>query len=156
MPTTHRRLNFENLDDAAAEIGRLQEYGYEQAGQWSLGQVCHHLAFVMRGSLDGFPPEVKAPRLLRFVVARTKPLWLNRPFPKGIKLNGALAALRPPAPDAIDENAAIEDAIACLARLQAEPQRHPSPAAGKLTREEWDTLHRSHAAHHLGFLTPRT
>lgn len=155
MPATHRRLEFTTLDDAIAEIHRLQEHGYEQAGQWTLGQICHHLAFVTRGSLDGFPPGVKAPKLLRFLMARTKPLWLNRPFPKGIKLNGALAALRPPEPDSIDENAAVEDAITSLKRLQTEAQRHPSPAAGKLTREEWDNLHRRHAAHHLGFLTPR-
>lgn len=155
MPATHRRLELDVLDHAIAEIRRLQQHGYEQAGRWTLGQTCHHLAFVMRGSLDGFPPGVLASPVLRFVASRTKRFWIDRPIPKGVKLRGSLAALVPPEPGELDESEAVQDAIRCFGRLTSEPQRHVSPVAGELTREQWDTLHRRHAAHHLGFLTPR-
>ena len=156
MPATHRRLDFATLDDAIAETRHLQQRGYDRHGQWTLGQICHHLTIIMRGSLDGFPPELKAPPLLRWFATRTKRLWLDRPMPRGIKLRGPLAALRPPEPGRIDEDAAIDDAVACFERLKAEPQRHPSPVAGELTREQWNTLHKRHAAHHLGFLSPKS
>jgi hypothetical protein len=109
----------------------------------------------MRWSLDGFPPEVKAPPVVRFLASRTKRLWLDRPMPKGLKLRGPLAVLRPPEAESIDEDAAVEEVVALVDRLRNEPQRHPSPVAGDLTRDQWDTLHRRHAAHHLGFLVPR-
>lgn len=153
FPPRYRKLRFESLDDVAAEVRRLHEQGWEALGQWSLGQACHHLSFVMRSSLDGFPPDVRGPRWLRWIVSATVPVWINRPIPPGIPLRGGLTALQPP--DRIDEDAAVAECLALIERLKAEPQRHPSPVAGRLSRSRWDLLHRNHAAHHLGFLVPR-
>src|SRR5947209_6592678 len=50
-----RDLRFRSYDDVLADAGAVLLSGYGRAGNWSLGQVCHHLAAVMEMSLDGFP-----------------------------------------------------------------------------------------------------
>ncbi len=42
-----------------------------------------------------------------------------------------------------------------VGRLNSEPQRAPSPVFGKMTREEWDDLHKRHAELHLSFFVPQ-
>src|SRR5205823_8984937 len=53
-----RALDFRTIDEAVAEIDRLQKGGYEKGANWSLGQICNHAAIFVRGSIDGFtgPP----------------------------------------------------------------------------------------------------
>ena len=39
-----RTIQFDSLDDVLAEAQLLQKSGCDRAGNWSLGQVCNHLA----------------------------------------------------------------------------------------------------------------
>jgi hypothetical protein len=66
---TRRSLSFDSLDAAVADAEKLLAGGYEKHGQWSLGQVCGHLANWLGYAMDGFP---KAPPPIRLM------LWLAR------------------------------------------------------------------------------
>ena len=48
-----RTLEFERIDDVMSEVDRLLD-GYASAGNWSLGQICNHLAGTYRMSIEGF------------------------------------------------------------------------------------------------------
>ena len=53
-----RQLQFDSLGEAVADAEKLLARGYERAGNWSLSQVCDHMADWLTFPLDGFP---KAP-----------------------------------------------------------------------------------------------
>ncbi len=146
-----RDLSFSSYDDLLAEIARLRERGYEQRGQWSLGQICGHLSYYLRGSLEGF--GFKLPWLLRKLVGR--PL-LRRRLRTGRIADGGRTIPASVPPTGVDEEAAAAEACHLLERLRdnREPL-HPSPLFDRLTPDEWRIMHLMHAAHHLSFLVPR-
>ena len=57
-----RTLDFARLDDVMPEVDRLLA-GHATVGNWSLGQICNHLARVFRMSVEG--STVNAPWLIR-------------------------------------------------------------------------------------------
>ena len=62
-----RRIVFERVEEAAADIERLQRDGYEKLGQWSLSQICEHLAIFLNGTRSHIMqqfPENSAIRLI--------------------------------------------------------------------------------------------
>lgn len=52
MNPARRTLNFTSLDQVLPDVE-----GHTTVGQWSLGQVCNHLALTGRLSMDGFPDK---------------------------------------------------------------------------------------------------
>ncbi|HEV7299665.1 MAG TPA: DUF1569 domain-containing protein [Tepidisphaeraceae bacterium] len=147
-----RPLQFTTLDDAVTDARHLFERGYDRAGKWNLAQVCDHLTKLMTMSRDGFG-ETGFGWPLRLFGRLAKPLILRmKTMPKG--LDGPAAFM--PAANLADDAAAAE-ALADAVRRILEPGAtfHPSPLLGRLTRDQWISIHRVHAAHHLGFLVPR-
>lgn len=146
-----RELTFSSYEEVVAEIERLEQTGYEKAGQWSLGQICRHLSYYMRGSLEGF--DFKLPWLVRKLVGRPV---LRRLLKKGEiePGNRTIPASVPPVDT--DEARAIAEAKELLGRLDgfAGPF-HLSPLFDHLTAVQWEALHLMHAAVHLGFLIPK-
>ena len=69
MPT-RRELRFATLDDARRDVRHLVAVGYDKAGNWSLGQACHHLAVWVRYPLDGFPALPAWQRPLAWAIDR--------------------------------------------------------------------------------------
>ena len=146
-----RTVVFSTYDDAVAEIERLEAGGYERAGQWSLGQVCRHLSYYMRGSLEGI--DFRLPWIARKLLGPP----LLRKIHRGDELKAGgqtIPASVPPAD--LNEEAAVADTKGLLARLRDfSGELHPSPLFDRLTPDQWRRLHLKHAAHHLGFLIPR-
>lgn len=146
-----RALTFATYAELREEIARLERDGYERVGQWGLGQICRHLSYYMRGSLEGYP------FLLPWVVRKLVGRWLLRKVLRGgqMKIGGrTIPASVPPA--AVDESACIAEAQELVSRLEHfEGELHPSPIFGRLSHDECRTLHLIHAAHHLSFLIPR-
>ena len=60
-----RPLAFDSLTDVMPEVDCLLA-GYDRGGNWSLGQVCQHLATSLRLTIEGWP--VRAPWLVRRTV----------------------------------------------------------------------------------------
>jgi hypothetical protein len=146
----HRELKFSGYSDVLAEIGRLQGSGYEKSGQWSLGQICDHLAYFMEGELDGF--TFKVPFLVKLLFGR---LVLRRILSTGKMKSGIRTPQDPlPAPTMPDD-AGIARLEKIIGRLEVhQGEMHDSPFFGHLTPAQWKRLNLIHCAHHLGFLQP--
>ena len=48
-----RTLHFDDLDQVMPEVDLLLR-GYSRGGNWTLAQVCHHLALMLRGTVEGW------------------------------------------------------------------------------------------------------
>lgn len=146
----HREISFSTYDEVTAEIERLEAVGYERLGEWSLGQICRHLSYYMRGSLDGF--GFKLPWLVR--------RFIGRPILKRMLRTGKMKRGERTAPDSIpnpehDDRDAAAEAKELLAKLRDfSGELYASPIFDRLTTDQWRELHLMHAANHLGFLIP--
>lgn len=143
-----RELHFDRLDQVMPDVDRLLQEGYQTTGQWSLGQICKHLAMPLMWAIDGFP--MKMPWVVRRTVG---PLVYHRiaktgKMPSGIKAPSQLQ----PSTD-LDDRAEAEALRATIQLFT----NHSGPFAenaffGRLTREQYTRLNCIHCAHHLSFL----
>jgi hypothetical protein len=148
MKAARRPLTFTSLDEVMPDVDRLLR-GHTTVGNWSLGQICSHLAQAIHFTIDGFPREAHLPWLLRQTVGRFL-LWriLRRGrFVEGMRMPRKYE----PAPGA-DARAEAELLRSALRRLAA----HAGPLAdhplrGAVSRAVWERFHCIHCAHHLGF-----
>ncbi len=147
-----RAIRFHRYDDILAEANRLLSSGYERVGNWSLAQICQHLAIIMEMSLDGFdylfpwPMRAVARWFILRKVLRHDVFRGRYKAPKNVQ-----------PPETSDDPAGIARLQRALERLNAHtgPMK-PSPVFGDLTPEEWREVHLWHAEHHFSFLLPRT
>lgn len=145
-----RSLTFASYDEAIAEIRRLKSKGYRAGGAWTLGQICEHLGFYYRGSLDGF--GFKLPWIIRVTFGA---LIYRRMLRTRSMKPGSVTAPQSVPKGRGDDDALIDEAIHLLERLRDRAgELHASPLIGLLTPEQWRELHLIHTAHHLGFLHP--
>lgn len=148
MAERRTSLAFDSYAAAAREIERLLKSGYTKTGSWSLGQICRHLSFYLRGSLDGFP--MMLPWIVRATFGR---LALKQSLKPGLKKPGSPTAPQSVYPDDTADREAAAEAVALLERLEKHTgPLHPSALFGDVTPEQWKILHLNHAAHHLSFL----
>lgn len=154
---THRRLVFENLDQAVEEARSLLARGYAASGQWNLAQVCGHCNDWLRFPIDGYP---KAPFPINLMLMVLRPT-MGKSMRKKIIRDGEFAAGKPTMPstvkavDASTDAAAVEQLAQTAKRFEqhAGPW-HASPLFGRMTKDEHRQLQLVHCAHHLGFLIP--
>ena len=142
-------LTFASLDDVMPDVDRLLE-GHTTLGNWSLGQICAHLARAITCSVDGFPE--KAPWLVRRTLGRLALWWMLRRgrFAEGMRAPPACQ----PRPGA-DARAEAEALRAALRRFGSHPgPLAEHPLAGTVSRGAWERFHRIHCAHHLSFALP--
>ncbi|MEE9296583.1 MAG: DUF1569 domain-containing protein [Phycisphaerae bacterium] len=145
-----RDLVFADLSEVMPEVERLQAGGHRSTGRWTLAQVCVHLADSFTGSMDGF--GVRRHRLMRVLFGRTA---LRRVFQTDSIDSGFTVTekLNPPAQP--DSEATVKRLASAIDRFQSHTgPLHFHPFFGRLTRPEWDHLHRIHCAHHLSRLIP--
>ena len=147
-----RKLRFRTLDEILADARSLTGRPVAQLGNWSLGQICRHLASGMRLSIDGQHLMSKWPWWLRLVGPLFKyyVLWFG--LSPGYKLKGEPA--RHLVPDPVDTAGGLSELEAAVRRLRTEPQRNPRHVFGRFTREQWDRYHMRHAELHLSFIVP--
>jgi len=150
-----REIQFSDLGSILNDVDRLEAAekagSLVQNGNWSLGQITHHVADLIEQSLDGF--RFKAPAPIRILFTTLRPILFKRPIPAGITLRGQSRVLIPE-PD-ISSEQGLSELRAQIKRLQDGAQMtHPSPIFGRLDQEQWMGLHLRHAALHLSFLDP--
>jgi len=142
-----RDLSFARLDEIMPEVDRLLT-GHATVGQWSLGQMCHHLATAFRYSTMARSPlpeptEQQAAIRDRFFAAGKFPDGRNAP-----------PGLDPkPGLDDRAEADALRATIDNFASATGPCAAHP--VLGPLSHEHWARFHCMHAAHHLGFAVPK-
>ncbi len=149
MPTKHRRtLTFHDVSEILPDVAHL-EAGQQPVGNWTLAQICHHLAASFNGSIDGF--DLRRHRIKRFLMSKR---MLAYALGKGIPTNYLVdPGIEPPAE--VDEDAAIGALRSAIERYQGytgDLQSHP--LFGRMARDVWDRVHCVHSAHHLRFLIP--
>jgi hypothetical protein len=141
-----RSLAFADLSEVMPEVRRLMG-GHRTVGNWSLAQVCKHLADSFTGSMDGF-------RTRRHLFKRLflRKVMLRRTYAEGIPPNyTVLKRLNPPPNCEIQK--VVEELGRSIERFEAHQGRlHFHPLFGSLDRAGWDRLHRFHSAHHLSFV----
>ncbi len=147
-----RTVEYHSHEEVLADVERIAARGYQQLGNWSLGQIAKHQAVAMNTALDGFPARVAWP-IRAFAQLFIKNKVLNGPMRAGVKLPAKFAKVLVPDPTADGEG--IEALRAALRRWKAEPQRHPHGFFGKLTPTEWDKILLHHAAMHMSFVIPK-
>jgi hypothetical protein len=145
-----RTLHFNTLDDILADVERLGQGKVRALGNWSPGQILKHVTVPMLWCLDGAP--LKGAWYIRLMSFFFKKKFLRDPMPAGFKLPEDFARQLVPGETSWEDG--LQAIRATLARLKAEPQRHPSPFLGEMTREQWDQLHCRHCELHLSFLVP--
>ncbi|AGA25058.1 DUF1569 domain-containing protein [Singulisphaera acidiphila] len=145
-----RTLSFATLDRVMPDVDQLLE-GHETLGNWSLGQICNHLATGITGSVDGFP--FRTPWIYRKTLGAVR---RRRVFQTGRMATGVQLPSRfcpKPGLDARAEAEALRATLRYYAGYQEPLAMHP--IFGELTRDEWSRLHAIHCAHHLSFVLPR-
>ena len=144
------RRHFEHLDQVLVEVRTLARQPTRQLGNWSLGQVCHHLGVAMDQSVSAdslFP----VPFYLRILGPWLRRRVLTRGLPRGFQLPPEGAILLPP-PVSVDEGIArLEAGMAALAEST---RRVAHPVFGAMNADEWNQFHLRHAELHLSFIAP--
>jgi hypothetical protein len=146
-----RKLRFESHQDVLNDVHALCNGPTRQLGNWSLGEVCQHLAKTVDMSIDG--SQMRFPWVLRMIAPLLRKRFLSRPMRAGFTVPKTGAFLLPSAEETAAGLAALEKAVA---RLGATSQRKPHALFGTLSRQEWDQLHCRHAEMHLSFIVPET
>ncbi|QDU95542.1 DUF1569 domain-containing protein [Lignipirellula cremea] len=149
-PPARRELHFANLEAMLAEAKRLASAPrVVAAGNWSLGQILHHLAAGFTGSLDGLSWKPKWYQRLIGPLVKSRVL---RRMPSGFKLPvDASQTLVPRKP--VSPVQGLAELQAAVARFQVEEKIPRHPLFGAMTDRQWTTLHLRHAELHLGFIT---
>jgi len=122
---------------------------HRTVGQWTLAQVCRHLADTINGSMDGF--DLRRHRFKRFFLGKRLLRWTYRHgIPPGYTIDPRLT---PPPNVRLDEALdAMERAVERYRTYRGRLRAHP--LFGDLSREMWGRLHCFHSAHHLSFVIP--
>jgi hypothetical protein len=147
--TGRRSLRFSSYQQILDEVRKLSGAPTRQLGNWSLGQICEHLAKSMDMAIDGatFKPAL----YIRLIAPWLKKRMISRPMSPGFSLPKDAAGLLPEEISTAAGLAMLEKAIA---RQQQTRERQASPVFGPMTVEEWDQLNFRHAEMHLSFIVP--
>ena len=149
--TGRRQLRFESYSDLLLDAEMLAQSDAHLLGNWTLGQICLHLARSMHASIDGLRVDVPwwQRLIVRLFYARR---LLSGPMPAGLRLRPEAAKVLLPEPTAIDDGlAALREAVE---RLSFETERARHPLLGEMSLDQWDSFHLRHAELHLSFAVP--
>jgi Protein of unknown function (DUF1569) len=123
--------------------------GHETVGQWSLGQICNHLATAVRLTVEVPPTPSHRPSRRRFAVGSSgragSPMALRPLIPSLLPETG---------PDARTEADALREVLRRFAMSDGPFVNHP--VLGALTKDEWTQFHCMYCAHHLSFAVLQT
>ncbi len=148
-----RDVTFQTLDDIVADAEKLVASSKTRTiGNWPLEKLIKHLSQTIHNSIDGF--QSKAPLWIRLIMPLFKGHVLKaKKMSPGINL--PKAAESGAFPDAGSLQEALDDLRHAVARTKSERMEAVHPAFGKMTHEEWYTLHLRHSEMHLSFALPK-
>ena len=149
MTPGRRILSYESLDEIMPDVDRLLD-GHTTVGNWSLAQICRHLATLMRRLVD-LPASTSHDASQRVGEELKRQFFESGMVPEGIPTSPVLL----PA-DSLNQREEAEELRQAIAHYKASPGPVvPHVLFGYLTRAEWDRFHCIHAAHHLSFAIPQ-
>lgn len=150
--SNRRNLRFSTLDEAVEDARKLVEAPrVRMLGNWQLDNLLMHLAFTVNHAIDGFPPHMRVPFFLRWILPWFKGMAMKQMTP-GIKLPAAREAeVFPHVPSNRD---AFDQFAKAVARTKSERMTSDHPAFGKMTHDDWVQMNLRHCELHLSFALP--
>jgi hypothetical protein len=145
--TGRRDVHYASYEEVIRDVDHLIA-GHRTLGNWSLGQICRHLAASIDVMLDGAPAAL--PKPVQFLVRKfLKNRILHQPLPAGYQLPRAAAALLPEPISEAEGAALLRTAVS---RLSSTTDRAPHPALGRVSQQDWDAFQLRHCELHLSFV----
>jgi hypothetical protein len=146
-----RELRFKTLDDARAELKRLEKGTVITTSNWSYYQILTHLQSGSVCSMTSFP-KLGSWWLRRFI----GPIGLRKVFKQGFIPPGVGSTRIDPM-----EKGNEKKALASLRKTLVDLKKHEGPWAehpffGKMDKEKWLHLTALHLANHLGWAKLKT
>jgi hypothetical protein len=140
------------LDEARAELSRLEQGPVETTGNWSYYQILTHCAKGSESSMTSFPSL--GPWLLRRFIG---PFALKKVFQQGFIPPGAGVKKGVKAERVEGDE---KTALAKLRQVLDNFEKHDGPWAehpffGKMDKKKWTILTALHLANHLGWAKPK-
>ena len=148
-----RELQFQSLDDVLADLDQLTSGQVKTLGNWSLAQICLHLAAGLNSALDG--SSFKPPLIFRLIGPFMKKKFLTGKMPTGFKIPKAAEGQFLPSND-VETEAAVGKLRSAIERLKAASDADlvKHPMFGKMTKHDTEQFHLRHAEMHLSFAIP--
>jgi len=144
-----RRLHFTSYEEMLNDVHALASRPTRVLGNWSLGQICMHLAAGINAGVDGAP--FQPAWYFRLIGPLIKGWVISRPMSPGFKLPSNAGAFLPAPVSTTEGVAALEQAIA---RFRNTTDLKPHAVFGPMSREQWDLLQMRHGEMHLSFVLP--
>ncbi len=149
MTPGRRTLNFGTFDEIMPDVERLLE-GSTTVGNWSLAQICRHLATVLRRVVD--LPATTPQDPSQWVGDEQK----RRVLESGMAEEGIQGPQEVMPTEVLGEREEAEGLRSAIAHYKASGGPViPHRRFGPLTKAEWDQLQLIHCAHHLSFATSK-
>ncbi len=147
-----RSVTYNSYDDLAADLDSLLSGEIEMVGNWSLAQICYHLAAALNGCIDGTSFRAPWPmRVMGKLFMKNK--FLNQALPAGFQIPAS--ATKQFAPDASVDLQEQADALRqAIERVKSDKTRARHPFFDQLTTDEWDRFNLRHAEMHMSFAKP--
>lgn len=174
-----RDVSIPDLEALEREVRAIRDaiqpgaVGLHVTGNWSAGQILHHLSRAIAGALDGFsgamasrdtpPLPLRQTPILGRVLRRfdRQDADALRSLARRRLLIEAIVPCGPSIahPEQLAPFAQVWTAdaaawlLAAIARIRdGAPMQHPSPTIGPMTHEQWLAFHLRHAQWHLSFV----
>lgn len=150
MTPGRRALAFASLDEVMPDVDHLLHAGCTTVGNWSLGQICWHLAVSLRRVVD-LPADTPIDPALRLPDEARQTVFASGMIREGLSAPDPVLP-----PEGLDAETEAEGLRAAIAHYQASPGPVcPHRFFGPLSRDQWDRLQAIHCAHHLSFAVPK-
>ena len=149
-----RKLTFYSLDDILRDAEQLAAAEHRTTGQWTYGQILHHMAKGADACFDGFGPTFVPWWARWFIAPLAKKRFLTTTMRAGIKVPPEVSQLTPD--PQISVEAALAELRRALGRFERETPTMPHPFLGRLrNKQEYIQLQLRHSELHLSFVHPR-
>lgn len=150
--TNRRELRYASYDELLDDLDALTAGETEVLGNWSLAQICRHLASAFNSSIDGV--SFRASWHVR-VLAKTflKKRFLHQKLSPGFKIPGSAKKQFEPE-ESLDLNEQAEALREAIGRVKSDKSRAQHPFFDQLSTQQWDQFNLRHAELHMSFVKP--
>lgn len=146
-----REIQFASLDEALQDANSLLQQGYLRVGNWTLGQICHHVRVTQDLCIAGYPKWMSLFAPLRPIMRA----WMLPKVLKGTAKAGIKTASIFVPPGDLDDAVEVQRLEESVRRIQSFSGKfRPHPGFGRMDRKLFLQVHACHASHHLSFLVP--
>ncbi|MGN6505496.1 MAG: DUF1569 domain-containing protein [Tepidisphaeraceae bacterium] len=148
MTSAKRTLHFDDFDAIIAELTRLRNGKYTKLGNWSLEQMCFHLASPIPQPLRAVPADPKPPVNAELITRFQHYADHDAPLPGITAPPGTLPGESIP-------TGIVDDLMARLKAVDAFAGAYVDLGPrGPVPTDVYKPFIRGHCAHHLSYLIP--